>query len=504
MTAIVLTASASTLSSYLIEEFNVSSLPLPQGIGRVSAKATGSFFVKILSSLVKKVFLACSKTFTHACVLGDQYQQTYEIEFDSISNIRFKKYRGEYFARKFEEELKLALESEEGVAPLFAEKKEEKEEKVPSSLPHFMMATVASLKKQKPSVKKEEKEEKEAVASPAKQEKEETSESLSKGSLSPAKKAEINPKPVMSSAATERKEERKGGRIPHYMLATTASLKKQQPPVKKEEKKEEKKMEEKRRVVSVPYVKKEKMEAGIPSYMRSTASSRAMDQTRPLKKEEKRIVPSCAMKKEMRREGEAPHYLQPTAASLALNQMTQKKEEKKMVVPLHDSVPVSVVHASEGVKRENKRCPHYLSATVASRARDMPTKQYVKRESRLPPRMMLRKRTMSSSEASEEEKKISSGPGKSISSSPERVSSEALKQKEEEKRGKEEKKKAMPVIKTSPCVAIKKASTNPPTKILTFVTCRRGGDVSTSSDEELDRELLALSHKDNPCPCERE
>ena len=111
-----------------------------------------------------------------------------------------------------------------------------------------------------------------------------------------------------------------------------------------------------------------------------------------------------------------------------------------------DSVPVSVVHASEGVKRENKRCPHYLSATVASRARDTPTKQYVKRESRLPPRMVLRKRTMSSSEASEEEKKMSSGSGKSISSSPERVSSEALKQKEEEKRGKEEKKKATPVI----------------------------------------------------------
>ena len=150
-----------------------------------------------------------------------------------------------------------------------------------------------------------------------------------------------------------------------------------------------------------------------------------------------------------------PHYLKPTASSRA-KEVTLKKEEKKMVVPLRklymksddpdDSVPVSVVHASEGVKRENKRCPHYLSATVASRARDMPTREYVKRESRLPPRMMLRKRTMSSSEASEEEKKISSGPGKSISSSPERVSSEALKQKEEEKRGKEEKKKATPVI----------------------------------------------------------
>ena len=32
---------------------------------------------------------------------------------------------------------------------------------MPSSLPHFMMATTSSLKKQKPSVKKEEKEEKE-------------------------------------------------------------------------------------------------------------------------------------------------------------------------------------------------------------------------------------------------------------------------------------------------------------------------------------------------------
>ena len=39
-----------------------------------------------------------------------------------------------------------------------------KEEKAPSSLPHFMMATVASLKKQKPAVKKEVKEKVEAVA----------------------------------------------------------------------------------------------------------------------------------------------------------------------------------------------------------------------------------------------------------------------------------------------------------------------------------------------------
>ena len=34
------------------------------------------------------------------------------------------------------------------------------------------------------------------------------------------------------------------------------------------------------------------MEAGIPSYMRSTASSRAMGGEKPLKKDEKRLMPS--------------------------------------------------------------------------------------------------------------------------------------------------------------------------------------------------------------------
>ena len=59
-------------------------------------------------------------------------------------------------------------------------------------------------------------------------------------------------------------------------------------------------------------------------------------------------------------------------------------------------------------------------------------------------------------------------------------------------------------IETLPRVAINKASKNSPTKVITFVTTRRGGDASASSDEELDRELLTLSHKDNPRPCERE
>ena len=135
----------------------------------------------------------------------------------------------------------------------------------------------------------------------------------------------------------------------------------------------------------------------------------------------------------MRREGEAPHYLQSTASSRA-KEVTLKKEEKA-VAPLRklyvksndpdDSVPVrpSVAKTSHEVKEtlqeEEKRRPLYLATTASMRAMTLPTKQYVKRESRLPPRMMLKKHTMSSSEASEEEKKISSGPGKSISSSPE-------------------------------------------------------------------------------------
>ena len=160
-------------------------------------------------------------------------------------------------------------------------------------------------------------------------------------------------------------------------------------------------------------MKKEKTEAGIPSYMRSTASFRAMDQTRPLKKEEKKMV-------------------------VPLRKLYMKSDDPDDSVPIHPSMAKKASHeVKETSQEEEKRCPHYLSATVASRARDMPTREYVKRESRLPPRMVLRKRTMSSAEASEEEKKISSGPGKSISSSPEcrrRHSSRRRKRREEKRK----------------------------------------------------------------------
>ncbi|KAK8793126.1 hypothetical protein WA588_005863 [Blastocystis sp. NMH] len=515
MSVITLIPSAS-LSAFLLEGSNASALPLPQGMEKMPARPTSTFFAKVVSALVKKVYQAKSVKVTHACVLGDSSPITFKVIFKSLGDICFYTSTDDYLPRIFERKLKLALTSKEGVAPLYSEKKEVK---VTSSLPHYMMATAAS-KQHQPSVKKEEEEKK--------------------------KLPKENGDEKKSSPVRER-----SGVFPHYLMATAASMAKQQPCVKKDEKK----TEEKKRVTTVPCVEKEKMEAGIPSYMRSTASSRAMDQTRPLKKEEKRLMSSCVMKKEMRREGEAPHYLKPTAASLALNQMTQKKEEKKMVVPLHDSVsihPSMAKKASHEVKEtsqeEEKRRPLYLSTTASMRAKTLPTKKYVKRESRLPPRMMLKKHgvvpsvlaeekeqegavpaapeetaglsqnpapnevaavekqketTIPSSQEEEKPVKSSlegstSGTQKSsISTSPDRAVSLPAKKEEE-------KKKATPVIKTSPCVAIKKASTNPPTKILTFVTCRRGGDASTSSDEELDRELLAFSHKDNPCPCERE
>ena len=127
--------------------------------------------------------------------------------------------------------------------------------------------------------------------------------------------------------------------------------------------------------------------------------------------------------------------------------MTQKKVENKAVAPLRklyvksndsdDSVPVrpSVAKTSHEVKEtlqeDEKRRPLYLATTASMRTKTLPTKKYVKRESRLPPRLMLKKRTMSSSEASEEEKKnFWSGEVDIVISG---VSSEALKQKEEEK-----------------------------------------------------------------------
>ncbi|KAK8814036.1 hypothetical protein WA538_000388 [Blastocystis sp. DL] len=328
MSVITLIPSAS-LSAFLLEGSNASALPLPQGMEKMPARPTSTFFAKVVSALVKKVYQAKSVKVTHACVLGDSSPITFKVIFKSLGDICFYTSTDDYLPRIFERKLKSALASKESVAPLYSEKKEVK---VSSSLPHYMIATAASMAKQQPCVKKD-----------------------------------------------------------------------------------EKKMEEKRRVVSVPCVEKEKMEAGIPSYMRSTASSRAMDQTRPLKKDEKRIVPSCAMKGETR--GKAvPHYLQSTASSRA-KEVTLKKEEKKMVVPLHDSVPIhpsmakKASHEVKGtLQEEEKRRPLYLATTASMRAMTLPTKQYVKRESRLPPRMMLKKHGVVPSVLAEEKEQEGAVP----------------------------------------------------------------------------------------------
>ena len=79
----------------------------------------------------------------------------------------------------------------------------------------------------------------------------------------------------------------------------------------------------------------------------------------------------CVMKKEMRRESETPHNMHSTASSRATNQVTLKKEEK--------------------------RRPQYLATTASMSAMTLPTRKYVKRESRLPPRMVLRKHEVVSS-----------------------------------------------------------------------------------------------------------
>ena len=132
------------------------------------------------------------------------------------------------------------------------------------------------------------------------------------------------------------------------------------------------------------------------------------------------------MKKEMRREGEAPHYLQSTASSRA-KEVTLKKEEKKMVVPLrklyvksddpddsvsiHPSMTKKASHEVKGTSQEEeKRRPLYLATTASMRAMTLPTKKYVKRESRLPPRMMLKKHGVVPSVLAEEKEQEGAVP----------------------------------------------------------------------------------------------
>ena len=121
-----------------------------------------------------------------------------------------------------------------------------------------------------------------------------------------------------------------------------------------------------------------------------------------------------------------PHYLKPTASSRA-KEVTLKKEEKKMVVPLrklyvksddpddsvsiHPSMTKKASHEVKGTSQEEeKRRPLYLATTASMRAMTLPTKQYVKRESRLPPRMMLKKHGVVPSVLAEEKEQEGAVP----------------------------------------------------------------------------------------------
>lgn len=132
--------------------------------------------------------------------------------------------------------------------------------------------------------------------------------------------------------------------------------------------------------------------------------------------------------------------------------MTQKKVENKAVAPLRklyvksndpdDSVPVrpSVAKTSHEVKgtlqEDEKRRPLYLATTASMRTKTLPTKKYVKRESRLPPRMMLRKHEVVSSvlvEGKERKGAVPAAPEETVVVSQNPASTEATaveKQKE--------------------------------------------------------------------------
>ena len=117
----------------------------------------------------------------------------------------------------------------------------------------------------------------------------------------------------------------------------------------------------------------------------------------------------CVMKK-MRRESETPHNMRSTASSRATNQVTLNNEEK--------------------------RRPQYLATTASMRAMTLPTRKYVKRESRLPPRMMLRKHEVVSSvlvEGKERKGAVPAAPEETVVVSQNPASTEATaveKQKE--------------------------------------------------------------------------
>ena len=75
-----------------------------------------------------------------------------------------------------------------------------------------------------------------------------------------------------------------------------------------------------------------------------------------------------------------------------LRKLYVKSDDPDDSVSIHPSMAKKASHEVKGTSQEEeKRRPLYLATTASMRAMTLPTKKYVKRESRLPPRMMLKK-----------------------------------------------------------------------------------------------------------------
>ena len=88
-----------------------------------------------------------------------------------------------------------------------------------------------------------------------------------------------------------------------------------------------------------------------------------------------------------------------------------KSDDPDDSVPIHPSTAKKASHEVKGTSQEEeKRRPLYLATTASMRAKTLPTKKYVKRESRLPPRMVLKKHGVVPSVLAEEKEQEGAVP----------------------------------------------------------------------------------------------
>ena len=94
-----------------------------------------------------------------------------------------------------------------------------------------------------------------------------------------------------------------------------------------------------------------------------------------------------------------------------LRKLYVKSDDPDDSVSIHPSMTKKASHEVKGTSQEEeKRRPLYLATTASMRAMTLPTKQYVKRESRLPPRMMLKKHGVVPSVLAEEKEQEGAVP----------------------------------------------------------------------------------------------